>query len=507
MVRKKRGEKMKDVLLEVRDMTKTFGSTVALDGFSFQVRPGEIHGLIGENGSGKSTVASIVAGMQKADTGSMMYQGQAWNPDNILAAQEAGIGMVVQETGTITDLTVAQNIFLGFEKQFKKGLLINTRAMNEEAQKALDILELAEVYPSMPMRLLDMQERKLIEIAKVLYKEPKLLIIDETTTALSHAGREKLYSQMLRLKKEGRSVLIISHDLAEIMEYCDTLSVLRDGKGIVMIEKKDFDEDYIKKSMIGRDLTGSYYRSDMEGYSEEVVLEAKRITNLNTFMNVSLELYRGEILGIGGLSECGMHEVGKALFGAEEILTGSVTLKEREIPIKDTVTAVENGMAYLSKDRDNESLALGSPVYNNIASTGISKNRTGRFMSRRKEKKYVMDQQKALSIKCRNVYQEVKALSGGNKQKVVFGKWMAADSDIYIMDCPTRGVDIGVKAAMYKIMNDLKQAGKSIIIISEEMPELIGMSDRILVMKDGEVKGEFLRTEEFSESKLIQVMI
>ena len=498
---------MNDILLEVKDMCKNFGSTIALDNFSFSVKKGEIHGLIGENGSGKSTAASIVAGIQKVNTGVMYYKGSVWNPSNALEAQVAGIGMIVQETSTIVDLTVAQNIFLGFEKKFRKGFLVNIKEMNTEAQKALDLLGLDRIYPSMPMRMLDMQERKLIEIAKVLYNKPDLLIIDETTTALSHSGREILYKQMKCLADEGKSVLIISHDLDEITKYCDCLSVLRDGKGIVDIVRKDFNDDYIKKSMIGRDLKGDYYRSDMAGYSDDVVLRADRITNLNTFMNVSIELHKGEILGIGGLSECGMHEVGKALFGAQEVLTGCVTLPNKNISISNTVVAVKNKVAYLSKNRDIESLSLSTPIYNNIASTGYEKNVIGRLISFKKEKAYVRRQKEQLLIKCRDEYQEVKALSGGNKQKVAFGKWMAADSDIYIMDCPTRGVDIGVKAAMYKIMNDLKKEGKSIIMISEEMPELIGMSDRIIIMKDGFIKGEFLRTDVFTENKLIEAMI
>ncbi len=498
---------MAEIIFEAEAICKNFGSTVALNNYSFNIKRGEIHGLVGENGSGKSTMASIAAGIHKATSGSMKYMGKSWKPNTTLEAQAAGIGMIVQEMGTIESLTVAQNIFLGYEKEFRKGVLIDVKKMNLAAKKALDILELDEIYPEMPTRLLSMQDRKLVEIAKVLYRKPELLIVDETTTVLSHSGREKLYKQMLRMKSDGKAVLIISHDLGEIMEYCDVLSVLRDGKGIIDIDRKDFDENHIKNSMIGRELSGDYYRSDNDGYSDEIVLKAERITDLKAIMNVSIDLHKGEILGIGGLSECGIHELGKALFGAEEVLTGKVTLPQQDTEIKDCITAVSNGIAYMSKDRDKESLALTSPIYNNIASTGYKKNSWYNILNYKKEKKYVMDQQTFLSIKCRDVNQEVKALSGGNKQKVVFGKWMAADSDIYIMDCPTRGVDVGVKAAMYQIMKEIKDAGKSIIMISEEMPELIGMSDRILIMKNGEINGEFLRTDGYSENKLIEVMI
>lgn len=500
---------MSAVLLEVRDMCKNFGPTVALDHFSFSVRAGEIHGLIGENGSGKSTASSIVAGMQKDNGGEMLFKGEVWKPANAQVASRHGIGMVAQEAATLPNLTVAQNIFLGAEKKFcKGGLFVDRAAMNREAQKALDILGITDFHPSTPVRLLDMQARKLVEIARALYGQPELFIVDETSTVLSQTGRELLYKQMHRLAEEGKAVLIISHDLDELVTHCDSLTVLRDGKKIADIERSEFELDYIKRCMIGRDLSGNYYRNDMDGYEDTVVLRADRITNLNQFMNLCLELHKGEILGIGGLSQCGMHELGKALFGKEELLTGSVTLVDSGVTVKSPTIATKNKMAYLSKDRDTESLAQGSPIFNNVASTGYSINRwLGGLMHFGKEKRYVNQQVSALAIKCRNPYQEVRALSGGNKQKVVFGKWIAAEAEIYIMDCPTRGVDIGVKEAMYNLIYELKKKGCSIVMISEEMPELIGMSDRILILKDGRITGEFLRTDGFTEAALIEAMI
>ena len=498
---------MDSVILEAKEMCKNFGSTVALNHYSISIRKGEILGLIGENGSGKSTISSILAGIQKEDGGEMIFHGKSWTPESVLEAQQEGIGMIVQEAGTIPSLTVAQNLFLGIEKKFKTGFWINNKAMNEEAKKALDFLGLSYIYPSMPVRLLDMQDRKLLELVKILYLNPEILILDEMSTALSYTGRQIMYKQMKRLVKIGKSVLVISHDLEEIMTYCDRLSILRDGEGIIEFEKSEYDEEKIKTAMIGREIEGDYYRSDMEKYSDEVVLSAERITNLNTFMNLSFKLHKGEILGIGGLSDCGMHEIGKALFGAEEILIGEVVLPDKNIIVKNSKQAVEAKMAYVSKDRDHESLALDAPIYNNIASAGYFKNMKGLLMSTVKERKYVKNQMKVLSIKSRDEYQEVKKLSGGNKQKVVFGKWLATDADICILDCPTRGVDIGVKASMYQLINDLKKQGKSIVMISEEMPELIGMSDRILIIKDGAINGEFFRTEGFSENQLINAMV
>lgn len=493
-------------LLEVNDMSKRFAITVALDHVSFQVRPGEIRGLIGENGSGKSTVSSIIAGMQHADSGNMTYLGKPWAPKSMLEAQSKGIGMIVQEAGTIRNITVAENIFLGHERLFAKGPIIDKSKMVEAAQKLLDDLGIRDVQAHVMTGRYNMQDRKLIEVAKAFYWKPNIFIVDETTTALSQNGRELVYDLMHRLAQEGKSVLFISHDLEELMDQCDTLTVLRDGKIIGNLEKAEFEAGKIKKMMVGREVSGDFYHNDLEGYSNEVVLQADRITTRQELLNFSLELHKGEILGIGGLSHCGMHTVGKALFGAEKILNGQVLVKGK--PIHTTRDAIHRGVGYASKDRDNESLCLQSPILDNIASTGYGANRWfGPFLSRKKEEAYVRKQVEALQIKCASMYHDVSTLSGGNKQKVVFGKWIAADSDILILDCPTRGIDIGVKANMYQLIYDMKKAGKAILFISEELPELVGMSDRILIMKDGKINLEITRPEGFSEHKLIEYMI
>jgi len=494
-------------LLEVHDLCKSFGITVALDHVNFAVKPGEIFGLIGENGSGKSTASSIIAGIQGADGGSITYMGKPWNPLCTQEAQSKGIGMVVQEAGTIPNISVAENIFLGHEKKFRKGIIINRMAMIAEAQKLLNELGIDTIDASVRMARYNMQDRKLVEIARAFYWKPNIFIVDETTTALSHEGRQMLYKLMHGLRAEGKSVLFISHDLDELVEHCDRLTVLRDGKVAGNLEREDFDLGVIKRLMVGREIGEQYYHNDLDGYSDEVVLKAEYITTRKELLCFSLELHKGEVLGIGGLSHCGMHTLGKALFGAEKILDGQVLAWGK--PIRNTGEAIRAGIGYTSKDRDNESLCLNSPIIDNIASTGISKlNRSfGPFISRRKEKAYVQEQVEALNLKCASIYHDVSTLSGGNKQKVVFGKWMAADCDILILDCPTRGIDIGVKANMYKLIYDMKKAGKSIIFISEELPELVGMSDRILIMKDGEVTLDIKRSEGFSEHKLIEYMI
>ncbi len=496
------------VLVEVQDMCKNFGVTIALSHVDFEVKTGEIRGLIGENGSGKSTVSSIIAGLQPPSSGTMRYKGQPWKPKTVLDAEAAGIGMIVQESGTISNISVAENIFLGSYKRFKRGPVIAKRAMIQEAQKALEKIGVTHIDASKPTRIYDMQDRKLIELAKCVYNDPELLIVDETTTALSQTGRDIIYRIMHEMAENGKAVMIISHDLNEMMEHCDTLTVLRDGVIIDNIAKADFDPDDIKQKMVGREIKGNYYRVDSDGYDAgQVVLKADCITTMDHLLCFDLELHKQEILGIGGLSDCGMHTVGRALYGLEEVVDGQVVITESGVVVRNAQVAFRNGVGYVSKNRDTESLELNASIYANIASTGYNKNNVGPFISTRREKAYVDKQIRALMIKCQNASQPVRALSGGNKQKVVFGKWCADDADILILDCPTRGVDIGVKAAMYQLIYEMKKAGKSIVMISEELPELMGMCDRLLIMRDGQVSGEFLRENGYDDRALLECMI
>lgn len=498
----------KKVVLKINNMYKNFGATIALNDVSFEIRTGEIRGVIGENGSGKSTVSSIIAGIQPATKGEMFLNGNVWKPESTLFAQENGVGMIVQESGTISNISVAENIFLGHEDLFtgKFNLIVSKKKMNIACQKLFDELGVKHISPETKTAMLDMQDRKIVEIVKSLYWQPEILIVDETTTALSHTGREFLYETILRMKKENKCVLLISHDLDEMTKYCDILTVLRDGNIIGSIEKKDYDHDVIRKMMVGREVKGDYYRNDFDPYGDEVVLRANNITTSNDLLCFNLELHKGEILGIGGLSHCGMRTVGRALFGLEKVLDGQVELGN--IKIKNPHIAVNNKMGYISKNRDTESLGLSATIYENISSTGYKINELFMYIiSGKKEKKYVDKQIEDLMIKSSSRHANVNTLSGGNKQKVAFGKWMAADAQVIIMDCPTRGVDVGVKAAMYNIIYQMKKAGKSIILISEELQELIGMSDRIMIMKDGEVTHEAMRSADLTEHHLIDYMI
>lgn len=497
----------KEVIVEVKHMDKRFGSTIALNDVNITIRRGEIQGLIGENGSGKSTVTSIISGMQKADKGEMTFKGEKWEPQSMLWALEHGIGMIVQENGTIPGITVAENIFLGETDRFKKYGVVNKKQMFAEAQAALDHIGATHIKAGMMTGRLDMQDRKLVEIAKVMIKNPEVLVVDETTTALSQLGRDIIYGIMTKMKEEDKAVVFISHDLDEIMNVCDALTVLRDGKIIITFDKEEFDEDLIKTSMIGREMQGDYYRSDYDGNSsDEVVLEIKNGNLGDQLKDFNLQLHKGEILGIGGLSHCGMHILGKVLFGAIPLQNGEITVGGE--PLRNEANAMKKKIGYVAKDRDTESLNLNASIRDNIAVGGMETFALKNLLILPgREKRYVEKQIQDLSIKCAGMEQYVSALSGGNKQKVVFGKWIGRGSNILIMDCPTRGVDIGVKQAMYQMMYRMKREGKALVIISEEMTELIGMADRLLIMKEGEPKKEFTRSRELTEQDVIKYMI
>ena len=499
----------RELLFETKKLTKHFGPTVALNEVDFKVYRGQITGLIGENGSGKSTITSIAAGMQPATDGEMFFKGKPHHPATMIEGAAAGIGMIVQEQGTVSGISVAQNIFLGNEGKFTRGGIVSRKKMNAEAKKALDAIGFENVDPGMPIDALNMQDRKLVEIAKVVYENPEMLVVDETTTALSQKGREIIYGIMKKMRDENKAVVFISHDLEELMEICDTLTVLRDGNLIATLTKEEMNENDIKRYMVGREMTGDYYRSDYgTPVSDEVVLKMEDVTTgTGMLMNFSMELHRGEILGVGGLSHCGMHELGRALFGEEKILEGKVT----DMKTGDTITsprgALLHGYGYVSKNRDQEALVLTESIRDNILAAGYDKIQKGFFLMPKDCTEYVNRQKEALSIKCASIQQDVQYLSGGNKQKVVFGKWVGRDCDVLILDCPTRGVDIGVKAAMYQLIYKMKQEGKSIVMISEELQELIGMSDRLIILKDGNQSGEFFRSQNLSENEIINVMI
>lgn len=494
------------ILLEADGIYKSFGATKALKGVELKLHEGEVMALIGENGSGKSTLAAAITGAVKKDGGTVKFLGKPFEPETILESRSKGIAVLAQELGTISGMTAAENIFLGMEKEFGCALNVQRKKMNQAAKEILVSVGAGDIDPKMPVEKLSFETRKLIEVARAMYHKPDVLIVDETTTALSQKGRDMIYRIIETMKKEKKGVIFISHDLEEVQKVCDTAEILRDGVYITKLSGDDVTPDHMRKHMIGRELTGHYYREETGGsWEKTVVLDVKNISK-GILKDISFQLHKGEILGLGGLTECGMHELCKILYGADKPEKGTVTVCADGKVIRSTTDAMKAKIAYLPKDRDQESLFMTTSIRDNITVASLGNMSRKGFISPKKEKELAKKMSGRLEIKMRDMEQQVKELSGGNKQKVVVAKWLANDSEILIMDCPTRGIDIGVKASIYGLMEELKKAGKSIIMVSEEMPELIGMSDRILIMKDGRMTGEFAR-ESVTEQMLIQKII
>jgi ribose transport system ATP-binding protein len=499
----------KEILFEGKQMHKAFGPTIALKCVDISVKRGEIRGLIGENGSGKSTIMSIASGMQPATSGEMFYKGKPWNPTNMVEAQKAGISMILQEANTISHVTVAQNIFAGRENEFTSFGVINMRKMYKAADELLCKFEISHIRGKDPIDLYNFEDRKLVEIVRCVNENTEILVVDETTTALSLEGRQILYKLIHRMADDNKAVIFISHDMDEILEQCNVITVLRDGDIIGHLSREEMDSLHAVKNirfmMVGREIGEKYYREDYDTtHQNDVILELKDIT-FGPIKNFNLSLHKGEIIGLGGLSGCGMHEIGRAAFGIEKLSSGKVLCGGKEI--KSCLDAIENKMGYISKNRDTEALILNASIQENICLPSLVTLENKMFIHPKDEKSIAKKEVEAFRIKCNNEKQWVNTLSGGNKQKVSFAKWTAKGSEIIIMDCPTRGVDIGVKQAMYSLIEQMKKEGKSILMISEELSELIGMADKMIIMKDFKVTKELMRSPELKQTDIIEYMI
>lgn len=499
----------KELLIEVNDLSKQFGQTKALKKVNMKFYRGEIRGLVGENGSGKSTVASIISGMQRASSGTMTYKGKEWNPSSMADAQKCGVGMVLQEANTANGCTVAENLFAGRFDECTTFGLIKMKDVNAKAQDMLNSFGITTIKATDPLNKLTFEDRKLIEIVRCITEKIEVCVFDETTTALSLEGRKILYKLIHRLKDDGKCVIFISHDMDEIMEQCTDLTVLRDGDIIGHLDRTEMDEaDAIKKirlMMVGREIGDAYYREDYDiSHCEEVALEFKNVS-FGQIKNFSLKLHKGEIIGFGGLSGCGMHEIGRAAFGLEKLSAGSIEINGK--PILTPLQAINAGAGYIPKNRDTEALILEGSISDNISLPLLPELTKLTFINPKNESKRVDEKIEDFRIKCNDSKQWVNTLSGGNKQKVSFAKWQAKNSDVLIMDCPTRGVDIGVKQFMYKLIAQMKKEGKAIFFISEEILELIGMADKIVIMKDFNISGEVMRQPDLQEIDIIEYVI
>ena len=499
---------MSENILEIRGLNKHFGPTHANRNIDFSVKKGEIHGLIGENGSGKSTLLSQIAGMYSRDSGEMLIDGEPYDPSSPIDANERGISMVMQELGVVGSLPAGVNVYLGRTKQFSRFGIISLRKMRKEAEAQFEKWDLeAPPLGRMPDGM-NIESRKMIELARALSVDPQLLLLDEVTQSLSLNNREKLYALIRRFREMGRSVIVITHDIEEMVEITDTITVLRDGEVIGTVRSSETTPDEIRMMMVGREMSGHYYRTDSAPiYGEAVVLDVDGISVPGELEDVSFQVHEGEILGFCGLSDSGIHSVGTAVYGLSRISAGTVRLAGGT-DIVSPIQALKNNVGYVPKDRDNEALMIHASIRDNFCLPSLTEMRgpVG-FLSPARLRELSSDMVGRLSVKCTGIGQSMDALSGGNKQKVNLGRWLAKDLKLLILDCPTRGVDVGVKAYIYQLMNEAKEKGIAMILISDELTEVLGMADRLMVMKDGKVTKTILRGDGFTEQAVIGVMI
>lgn len=490
-------------------MNKSFGITRANQNVSMEIKSGEVHGLIGENGSGKSTLISMISGMAEKDSGEMFIGSNPYEPSSPVSALESRIGTVVQELGLVDGLSVAANIFLGRMERFKKLSIIDNTALYSEVESIYRKWNLPRINPRTLAGTLTVEQKKIVELTRALSIDPDLLILDEITAALSYNTRKVLFIIMDKLKAENKSILIVTHDIEELLHLSDEITILRDGEKVATKRADELTESSLKKLMVGREIEGDYYRADSkDDYASEVVLKINNISDGSNFSDVSIDLHKGEIIGLCGLSDAGIHEVAEAVFGVRQVVSGDVTLMNGNRRINSASMAMAYGMGYVPKDRDKQALMVGDSIENNVTLSMLDelKGPLG-FISPGKVTevgKKVIKDYKVIAV---NEKMPLASLSGGNRQKVNLGRWLLQKKDILILDSPTRGVDVGVKAYIYDIMKQLKKRGVSILLVSDELPEIIGLSDTVYVFKNSKIERVFKRSEGLTEEKIIEVML
>ena len=478
---------------------KSFPGVQALSDAKFELDYGEVNALVGENGAGKSTLMKILGGIYHKDAGHIFLEGKEVEISNPHMAQRLGISIIHQELNLMPHLTVAQNIFIGREPRAKIPFVVDDKTTNQEAERLFKMLNL-RLDPTIKVADLTVAKQQMVEIAKALSFNAKILVMDEPTAALTETEIDELFSIIRQLRQKGVGVVHISHRLEELKQISDRVTVMRDGKYIDSLLTKDAPIDQIISLMVGRTI---YETSPElpEKPNQEVVLEVRNLNHGRVLRQVNFSLKKGEILGFAGLVGAGRTEVARAIFGADPFDSGEVYIKGEKVHIASPGDAVAHGIGYLSEDRKRYGLALGMDVKENIAMAAMKKflNAFG-WMNFKKATVRGQEMVEALNIKTPSLEQQVKFLSGGNQQKVVIGKWLTADTDILIFDEPTRGIDVGAKSEIYKLLNDLAHQGKSIIMISSELPEILRMSHRVVVMCEGRVTGILNASEATQES-------
>lgn len=478
---------MGDIILTMKDIDKSFPGVHALDHVNFEVRKGEVHALMGENGAGKSTLMKVLTGIYTKDSGSIVFEGKEVEFHNTREAQDAGIVIVHQELNMLGHLTVAQNIFIG--REFKKGIRIDDKKMNEEAAKLFKRLHI-DIDPTETMGNLTVGKQQMCEIAKAISHEAKVIIFDEPSAALTEAEIEELFKIIRDLRKQQLGIVYISHRMDEIKVITDRVTVMRDGTYVGTLITNDCTKDDIINMMVGRVIYEDPKTESSVPADAPVVLKVENLNAGRMVQDVSFELRKGEILGFSGLMGAGRTETARAIFGADPKTGGNIYINGQKVEINSPQDAVKCGIGYLSEDRKRFGIVVQKSVAENSTMAALENFVKGLFIDKKSENKIAQDYVESLATKTPGVDQLVVNLSGGNQQKVVIAKWLIRNCDILIFDEPTRGIDVGAKNEIYKLMNRLAEEGKSIIMISSEMTEILRMSDRIIVMCEGKKTGE-----------------
>lgn len=474
---------MHEVALKMKNIQKSFSGIKALDNISFELRKGEVHALLGENGAGKSTLIKILSGIYQADSGSIEIEGKEISIHNSLDAIKQGIAVIHQELVLADNMSIAENIYMGRER-CNKFCFIDFKAAEKEIQERLDLLGI-DLKATMIVSKLSTPQKQVVEIVKALTYNAKIVVMDEPTASLSNKEIEMLFSIIEQLKEQHISIIYISHRMEEIFHISDRVTVIRDGDYVETLKTEDTNADELVRLMVGRRI--SDYYSHIKRKLDEVVLEVEGLCTSDKLQDINMKLYKGEILGLSGLVGAGRTELARAMFGIDRIEAGSIKINGRATAIESPEDAIRNGIVLIPESRKEEGLILGNTVGFNITITVLEEFIKFIHVKRPKEQEIIHTFFSKLSIKASSPWQTVGSLSGGNQQKAVVAKWLATKPDIIIMDEPTRGIDVGAKAEIYTLMDELAKQGTSIIMISSELPEVLGMSDRVYVMNSGRI--------------------
>lgn len=492
---------MSNIILKLSNIAKEFPGVRALDNVNFELFHGEVHALLGENGAGKSTMIKILTGAHSKTSGKFIFEGKEIEHISPDISKKIGINAIYQELTVFDELTVAQNIFMG--KEINGKVLTNDKKMNEEAKKIFDNMGI-DINPNSLVKELSIAQKQMVEIARVLSSETKVLIMDEPTSSISKKETEILFRLINDLKESGVSIIYISHRMEELFEICDRITIMRDGKTISTLNTKDVpSEEELVNLMIDRKLDQFFQKRKVE--IKEEIMRVENLTKNNVFNDISFNIRKGEILGIGGLVGSKRSEIVEAILGLRTYDSGKIYLNNEEVKFKTPSDAIENGLGLITEDRKGTGLFLQMSVKENTTMAGLKKiSKFKSIIDRKKEKEILEKYIEALKIKTPHMNQVIQSLSGGNQQKAIIARWLLLQPDILIMDEPTRGIDVNAKAEIYNLMGDLVESGVSIIMISSEIPELISMSDRIMVMREGHISG-FLEGEEMVENNVLKL--